>query len=95
MATTYEVINVRKWTKDGKEQRLVYCFSDAENDNLICGTNTESLYMTLDDFNYTLRSKGYTITELYGARITPIFNRQGMMVDFELDRSTAYKTEVV
>lgn len=84
MATNYQIINVKESNFNDAENVVILCYSDDKAKYLISGSNTESLKMKKDDFNFAIRSHGYDINKLEGKCISPKFGRFDYLEDFTL-----------
>lgn len=88
MATTYQIINVKissgKYEGVDFDNRIFLCYTSDNSKYLVCGDNTDTLKMRKDDFIYCMKSKNLQESQLPGNMISPVFDKNGYMIDFTL-----------
>ena len=80
----YQVINVKESKFDNADNVAILCYSSEPGKFLMGGTNTESLKMKRDDFNYVMRNRNYELGKMEGMQLNPSFGRFDYLTDFTL-----------
>lgn len=99
MATTYQIINVKesKGNYNGGDYNnvniLCYCSESASAKYLIAGSDTDTLKMKRDDYNYVMRARNYTNADLEDSFISPVFDKNGYLTDFTLSNPESGETK--
>ena len=80
----YQVINIKESKFDNADNVVILCYSSEPGKYLLAGSNTETLKMKRDDFNYVMRSHNYDLAKIEGMHISPGIGRFDYLNDFTL-----------